>query len=184
MNKTQCNSLAPSRKTVPEFSICLVRERRARFKAKPVSNSEKCFKTFRGAFEGLDREHFAVITLDSKNRPIGFNVVSVGTLTAAIIHPREVFKCCILQNAASVIFAHNHVSGDPTPSDEDRTLTERLRDAGVILGITVYDHVVFGRGRYISFADNGWFRKEGRNSPSGKKVRSLAFENHNDNQGA
>lgn len=148
--------------TVPEYSICLVRERQARFRATPISNSEKCFKTFRSAFEGLDREQFAVITLDAKNSPIGFNVVAVGSLTLTLVHPREVFKCCILQNACSVILAHNHVSGDPTPSDEDRAVTERLLDAGGILGIAVLDHLIFGRGRYISFADNGWFRKSKR----------------------
>jgi len=171
-------------RTVPEYSICLVRERRARFRAKPISDSEACFKTFQSAFEWLDREHFAVITLDTKNHPIGFNVVAVRSLSLAIVHPREVFKCCIMQNAAAVILAHNHVSGDPTPSDEDRSLTERLRIAGRILGITVHDHAVFGRERYISFSENGWFRKAERRSTSGKKVRSLAFENRNDNQGA
>ncbi|MDX2253249.1 MAG: JAB domain-containing protein, partial [Nitrospira sp.] len=132
--------------SVPEFSICLVRERRARFRAKPISNSETCFKTFRSAFEGLDREHFAVITIDAKNNPIGFNVVAVGSLTLAIIHPREVFKLCVMQNAASVILAHNHVSGDPTPSNADLEITARLVDAGKILAIDVLDHLIFGRG--------------------------------------
>lgn len=169
MNKTQCNSLAPSRITVPEFSICLVRERRARFRAKPISDSATCFKTFRSAFEALDREHFAVITLNAKNQPMGFNIVSVGSLSLSIVHPREVFKCCILQNAAAVILAHNHVSGDPTPSTEDRSVTECLLSAGGILGITVHDHLIFGRGHYISFADNGWFRKIGRRSTAGRK---------------
>ncbi len=115
---------------------------------------------FRKAFNGLDREHFAVITLDAKNRPIGFNVVSVGALTLSIVHPREVFKLCVLQNAAGVILAHNHVSGDPTPSQWDRRLTSRLIDAGKILGVTVLDHLIFGRDSYISFADEKWIGED------------------------
>jgi len=146
-------------RSVPEYSICLVRERRTRFKARTASSSEDCYQMFRKAFEGLDREHFAVITLDAKNRPIGFNVVSVGTLTLALVHPREVFKLSILQNAAGVIFAHNHISGDPTPSPEDRRLTSRLIAAGKILGVNVLDHLIFGRGCYISFGDKGWMEE-------------------------
>ncbi|MDH5640394.1 MAG: JAB domain-containing protein [Nitrospira sp.] len=146
-------------RSVPEYSICLVRERRRRFKARVESSSKGIYQTFRKAFEGLDREHFAVITLDAKNQPIGFNVVSVGALTLAIVHPREVFKLCVLQNAAGVILAHNHCSGDPTPSPEDRRLTSRLFAAGKILGVNVLDHIIFGRDRYISFADEKWLEE-------------------------
>lgn len=158
----------PSR-FVQEFSICLVREQRARFRAKPISDSETCFKTFRSAFERLDREHFAVICLDAKNNPIGFNVVAVGCLTVTVVHPREVFKCAVLQNAAAVILAHNHPSGDPTPSDEDRRITERLIDCARILGIQVMDHLIFGRKGYISFADEGWICKAERQRAPGRR---------------
>jgi DNA repair protein RadC len=158
-----------SSRFVPEFSICLVRERRARFMAKSVSDSETCFKTFRSAFEGLDREHFAVICLDAKNNPIGFNVVAVGCLTMTIVHPREVFKCAVLQNAAAVILAHNHPSGDTTPSQEDRRITERLIDCAKILGIPVLDHLIFGNNGYLSFADEGWIYKAERRSAPGRR---------------
>lgn len=145
-------------RTIPEYSVCLVREPRARFKARCVDESKDCYQMFRGAFENLDREHFAVICLDTKNKPIGFNVVAVGSLTLTVVHPREVFKCCLLQNAVSVILAHNHPSGDPKPSSEDHRLTQRLVESADILGIRILDHLIFGRNKYVSFADKGWLR--------------------------
>jgi DNA repair protein RadC len=159
------------RKIVPEYSICLVRERRARFKTRTVASSKDFSRIFRGAFEGLDREQFAVITLDTKNQPIGFNIVSIGSLNMSIVHPREVFKCCILQNAAAVILTHNHVSGDPKPSPEDMAITGRLVEAARILGIKVLDHIVFGRDRYFSFADEGLLEKKGQRGATEKAKR-------------
>ena len=93
--------------------------------------------------------------LDRKNKMIGVNTVSVGSLTASVVHPREVFKPAILGNAAAVICGHKHPSGDPQPSQEDRALTTRLVDAGKLLGIQVLDHVIVGDGTagYFSFAD-------------------------------
>ena len=103
-----------------------------------------------------DREHFVVILLDQKHGVIGINTVSVGSLTAGIVHPREVFKPAILANAASIICGHNHLSGDPQPSREDRAITTKLVDAGKLLGIDVLDHVIIGaEGRYFSFGDAG-----------------------------
>jgi DNA repair protein RadC len=104
----------------------------------------------------LDREQFLVCGLDAKHRIIGINIVSIGSLTLAIVHPREVFKPLILMNAAAFICAHNHPSSDPTPSPEDRVLTQRLRHGAEILGITLLDHLVLGEERYFSFADQGW----------------------------
>lgn len=104
----------------------------------------------------LDREAFWVLLLDGKNRVIGINVVAVGSLTACLVHSREVFKPAIVGSAASVVLVHNHPSSDPTPSAEDVTLTRRLRDAGALLGIGVLDHlVVTADGRYRSLADDG-----------------------------
>ena len=93
--------------------------------------------------------------LNAKHRPIGLNTVSVGSLTASTAHPREVFKPALTGNAAAVIVAHNHPSGDPAPSAEDVQLTKRLRDAGELLGIRVLDHVILGDGKYYSFVDAG-----------------------------
>ena len=102
------------------------------------------------------RESFHVVMLDGRNRVTGTVRVSEGSLGASIVHPREAFRPAVREAAAAVIFVHNHPSGDPTPSPEDRRITERLRSAGEVMGIAVLDHVVVGRGRYWSFADNGW----------------------------
>lgn len=102
------------------------------------------------------RESFYVIMLDGRNRVMSKVRVSQGSLGSSIVHPRESFRAAVREAAAAVIFVHNHPSGDPTPSTEDKRITERLRRAGELMGIPVLDHVVVGRGRYWSFADNGW----------------------------
>jgi DNA repair protein RadC len=102
------------------------------------------------------RESFYAVMLDGRNRVMNKVRVSQGSLGASIVHPREAFRSAVREAAAAVIFVHNHPSGDPTPSAEDRRITERLRRAGEVMGIAVLDHVVVGRGRYWSFADNGW----------------------------
>jgi DNA repair protein RadC len=103
----------------------------------------------------LDREAFVVLLLDQKNRVTGVHVVSVGSLNASLVHPREVFKTAILGNAAAVIVLHNHPSGDPTPSREDHEITHRLRLCGDTLGIPLLDHVVVAVDGYRSFAESG-----------------------------
>lgn len=104
----------------------------------------------------LDREHFVVLHMDVRNRVIERETVSIGCLTGVDVHPREVFKGAIMRSAASIIIAHNHPSGDPTPSDQDVTLTERLREGGKILGIAILDHVIIGTDGFISMAERGW----------------------------
>jgi DNA repair protein RadC len=106
-------------------------------------------------FAGADREEFVVVLLDAKHRPIGINTVSIGSLTASIVHPREVFKPAIAGNSAALLLAHNHPSGDPTPSTEDIELSKRLREAGELVGIRLLDHVILGDGRHHSFVDAG-----------------------------
>jgi len=101
-----------------------------------------------------ETERFVCVYLDGRNRVITSSVVSVGTLTASLVHPREVFRLAIALNAAAVVLAHNHPSGDPAPSPEDVALTARLREAGTLLGIRVLDHIVMGeRGRFVAFAE-------------------------------
>jgi DNA repair protein RadC len=102
------------------------------------------------------RESFYVVLLNGRNRVLAKHRVSQGSLGSSIVHPREAFRSAVREAAAAVIFVHNHPSGDPTPSEEDRRTTIRLRQAGELMGIQVLDHVVVGRGRYFSFADNGW----------------------------
>ena len=101
------------------------------------------------------KEHFAVLLLNTKNHVISMPEVSVGSLSAAVVHPREVFRAAIDHAAAAMILLHNHPSGDPTPSREDIAVTERLVKAGKIMDIPVLDHVVLGRDRFISLKEKG-----------------------------
>ena len=112
-------------------------------------------RTLSAYFGGHNREEFVIILLDGKNRMSTIHSVSVGCLTASIVHPREVFKMAILGNAASLILCHNHPSGDANPSNEDIEITKRLVAAGDLLGIKILDHVIIGEGSYVSFADKG-----------------------------
>ncbi|PDO10219.1 MAG: hypothetical protein BLM47_08170 [Candidatus Reconcilbacillus cellulovorans] len=104
----------------------------------------------------LRQEHFLVLFLNTKNRVIGKKTLSVGTLNASLVHPREVFRAAIQHASASIICVHNHPSGDPSPSAEDLTLTRRLVEAGNVVGIPVLDHVVIGDGCYASLKELGY----------------------------
>jgi DNA repair protein RadC len=101
------------------------------------------------------KEHFMVTLLTTKNRIMGYKVISVGSLTASIVHPREVFEAATKNHAASIILAHNHPSGDPSPSKEDIAITHRLKEAGDIMDIPVLDHIIIGDGRYVSLKEKG-----------------------------
>ena len=101
----------------------------------------------------LDREAGVVIALDARNRPIGANIVSIGTLSASLVHPREVFKFAILANAASLLFAHNHPSGDAEPSKDDIELSRRLVKAGEIMGIDLIDSLITGHNAFTSLKE-------------------------------
>ena len=141
---------------VPRFRVTLIRENRAVTPSSPLNTSCAAATMLRPLFAGLDREQFLVCGLDAKHGIIGVNVVSIGSLTLAIVHPREVFKPLILMNAAAWICAHNHPSDDPAPSQEDRVLTSRLRQGAELLGITLLDHLILTNDRCYSFADQGW----------------------------
>ena len=103
----------------------------------------------------LKKEMFRCALLDTKNKIISDEVVSIGSLSASIVHPRETFKSAIRESAAAVIFIHNHPSGDIKPSQEDILLTRRLVQAGEVLGIQVLDHIIIGDSSHFSFRDNG-----------------------------
>ena len=102
-------------------------------------------------------ENLWLITLDTKNNITGIFTVSTGSLNASIVHPREVFKRAVLQNAASIIICHNHPSGDVTPSREDINITKRLYEAGKILGIELLDHIIIGDNKYTSLKEKSFF---------------------------
>ena len=138
------------------YELRLIRERRTGYgPSRMITNSNAVYAAFRERAERRDREEFLILPVDSKNKPLGFHVVSVGSLSASLVHPREVFKVAILANAAAVIAVHNHPSGDPRPSAEDRALTRKLKAAGEILGIALLDHVIIGAESFHSFADSG-----------------------------
>ncbi|MFH1277751.1 MAG: DNA repair protein RadC [Candidatus Eisenbacteria bacterium] len=122
----------------------------------PISTPNDAAQLLMDDMRTLDREEFRVLLLDAKNRVIGVELVSVGTLTASLIHPREGLKAAIVRSAASVILVHNHPTGVPTPSREDIEITERFVEAGRVVGIEVLDHVIIGDGRFESLREMGY----------------------------
>jgi len=104
----------------------------------------------------LQKEHFVCLFLNTKNHIIAQETLSMGSLNASIVHPREVFRAAIKCSSASIVCAHNHPSGDPTPSPEDIALTSRLVEAGQIIGIDVLDHVIIGDGDFVSLKEQGF----------------------------
>jgi DNA repair protein RadC len=111
-----------------------------------------------------DKEHFYVMHLDVKSRITLVELVSLGTLNASLVHPRETFRRAVMQGSASIIVAHNHPSGDVEPSDEDTKTTKLLFEAGQLLGITLNDHIVFVNDKFFSFRENmeGKIEKDSR----------------------
>lgn len=101
------------------------------------------------------KEHFLAFYLNSRNQLIRFETVSIGTLSASLVHPREVFAPAITATAAALIVAHNHPSGDCSPSPEDKSATRRLKDSGELLGIPLLDHLIVSRSGFFSFRENG-----------------------------
>lgn len=120
--------------------------------------SEDVFRYYHSSLRDSKKESFLAILLDSKNKVIREVDISTGSLTASIVHPRELFNPAIKESAAAMLLIHNHPSGDPTPSREDIELTKRLRDAGELLGIKVLDHIIIGDGHHVSLAEMGYMR--------------------------
>lgn len=141
---------------IPIYQVKLVRDGSQKAERKKVSHPAVAAEVLREYLDGVDREHFVALLLDTQNQIIGIHTVTVGTLDASLIHPREIYKAAILANAASVVLAHNHPSGDPTPSAEDRAVTRQIRSAGRTIGIEVLDHIIVGDSpRFYSFLESG-----------------------------
>ena len=121
----------------------------------PLRSSEEVYQHFRENLGRERRELFYVVLLNNKNRKIREVKISEGSLTASLVHPREVYNPVIRDSAAAVIFVHNHPSGDPAPSPEDVDITRRLKEVGEVMGVRVLDHVVIGHDRFFSFNDKG-----------------------------
>ena len=120
-----------------------------------IKDPETVVKAVRAGIKDKAKEHFKLILLNPRNKIVGISTISIGTLNASLVHPREVFKDAIKHSAASIILAHNHPSGDPDPSEDDLTITKRLVEAGKILGIEVLDHIVIAKNGLFSFKERG-----------------------------
>ena len=133
--------------------------RRSNYRLLPLSNpfrsSRQIFEYFKPLTVDLKKECFWSVLLDGRNRIIRVVKISEGTLTSSLVHPREVFRPAILEAAASMIFVHNHPTGEPDPSPEDISITRRLVEVGKMMGIAVLDHVIMGSCQHFSFADEG-----------------------------
>jgi len=123
----------------------------------PFRSSRDVYLHFCEHLAAAPREHFIVVLLDNKHRKLKEVQVSQGSLTASLVHPRDVFVPVVREAAAAVVFVHNHPSGDPTPSREDIEITRRLREVGDLVGVRVLDHIVVGHGCYVSFVDDGYW---------------------------
>src|SRR3989344_9391844 len=119
-----------------------------------ITSAEDVFNRFKDRLGQEKQEHFIVLYIDSKHQILKEETISIGTLDASLVHPREVFKRAIQESAYGIILVHNHPSGDPEPSEEDKLLTERFFDAGSILSIEVVDHIIIGTNYYYSFKLN------------------------------
>jgi DNA repair protein RadC len=120
-----------------------------------LTSAREIARHIRARLHCADRECFYTLTADQKNRLIRLHLVTIGTLTEALVHPREVFRPAIEDRAAAVALAHNHPSGDPRPSAQDIALTVRMREAAALLGFRLLDHVIVGDGEHYSFAEAG-----------------------------
>jgi DNA repair protein RadC len=119
-----------------------------------LDSPQLIFEYLREKIGKAKKEHFTIICLDTRNKIID-DTISVGTLNASLVHPREVFKKAILNNSSHVVIAHNHPSGDPSPSEEDIITTKRLVEAGKILGISVIDHIIVTHNNFLSLKNKG-----------------------------
>ena len=126
-------------------------------KRSPIKTPDEVVSLVKGRLKGKKKEHFLVLLLDTRGQLIKISEISGGSRDSSIVHPREVFKEAISARAASVIFVHNHPSGDPTASEDDIKLTQRLAEAGGIIGIEVLDHVIIGDKHYLSLKREGLF---------------------------
>ena len=143
-------------KRINIVSIKMVKESSFLYQTRTISSPKDAYEMIKERLEDSDREQFIIACLNTKNEPTNISVVSVGTLNKAIVHPREVFKTAILSNAEIIVAFHNHPSGETTPSQQDIQLTNRLYEAGELLGIKLLDHLIIGDGTFTSLKEKGY----------------------------
>lgn len=139
---------------IPDYKVMLIKDSSVPSDKKRIGSPVDVVSMFETYLDGADREHFCIAMLDRKNNILGINTVSIGTISTSIVHPREVFKPALIIGASGIILCHNHPSGDTNPSRDDIEITNRLKEAGKILGIEIVDHVIIGDD-YYSFMSNG-----------------------------
>ncbi len=149
------NPKLPRKKRINVVSLKMVRERSIMYETRVVRSPQDIVHLAREFIGDADREHCILIALDTKNQPTALHTVSIGSLSAAIVHPRECLKICILANAASFVLLHNHPSNRTEPSHEDIELTKRLQAAGELIGIELLDHVIISTDSHYSLKENG-----------------------------
>lgn len=139
------------------YRTTLVKERGINYASSQISDTESLYKLLCDVchMDRLPEEHCYLICLTSKAKVAGIHELSVGDLSSSIVHPRSVYQRAILNNSYAIIVAHNHPSGDPTPSPDDIRTTQRLEEAGEILGIKLLDHIIVGDGAYTSLRAEG-----------------------------
>jgi DNA repair protein RadC len=143
-------------KRVNIIRVKMVRESSLLYPQRRITMARDVMELFLTFLDETDREQFLLLCLNTKNEPTAIHTVSVGSLDASIVHPREVYKAAILANSSSIIVCHNHPSGDPTPSREDINVTKMLKEAGEVLGIPLLDHIIVGsEGAYYSLKERG-----------------------------
>jgi DNA repair protein RadC len=147
-------------KSIQVVKIQMIKESSMKYElsSSKITSPHVCAGIFENFIGLADREHSVMMCLDTKNKIISLITLSIGTLNVGLVHPREVFKSAILSNAASIILGHNHPSGDPEPSPEDIQMTERVAEAGRIIGIELLDHIIIGdEGKFISLKEKDYF---------------------------
>ncbi|WP_270941628.1 JAB domain-containing protein [Romboutsia lituseburensis] len=142
-------------KRVDIVSLKLVKESSVLYETRKISNPYDAYRLVKNFLANSDREKFVVVCLDTKSQPVSIEVVSIGTLSSTMVHPREVFKVAVLTNASKIICFHNHPSGNTNFRNEDEVITKKLHKCGEILGIELIDHIVVGDDdKYFSFKEN------------------------------
>lgn len=142
---------------IPTIKLKLIKEKNEGYVVNKINSPEDTFEIANAFLNNADRENLIALFLDTKNNVIGIHTISIGTLNASLVHPREVFKAAIIANSAKMILVHNHPSGDPYPSKEDIKTTTKIVEAGDLLEIKVIDHVIIGN-TYISLKEEGVIR--------------------------
>ncbi len=152
---TMKHELSTKYKRINFYTLKMVKEDSELYEVPVIKSPTEVYQAAKQllALHEEPEEHFCILCLNAKNKIVGVHTISIGSLNASIVHPREVFKAAMLNNASGIICLHNHPSGDPEPSREDIETTRRLVEAGEIMGIKVLDHVIIGEQSYLSMKE-------------------------------